>query len=33
MADMLRRVVTEIYHLCGCEKERQIVRSLKIKLP
>ena len=33
MTDMLRRVVTEIYHLCGCEKERQIVRSLKIKLP
>ena len=33
MTDMLRRVVTEIYHLCGSEKERQIVRSLKIKLP
>lgn len=33
MADMLRRVVTEIYHLCGSDKERAIVRGLKGKLP
>lgn len=33
MTDMLRRVVTEIYHLCGSEKERQIVRNLKDCLP
>ena len=33
MADMLRRVVTEIYHLCGSEKERSIVRGLKSKIP
>lgn len=33
MTDMLRRVVTEIYHLCGSEKERAIVRRLKSKMP
>lgn len=33
MTDILRRVVTEIYHLCGSEKERSIVRGLKSKLP
>lgn len=33
MTDMLRRVVTEIYHLCGSEKERSIVRGLKSKIP
>lgn len=33
MTDMLRRVVTEIYHLCGSDKERAIVRGLKGKLP
>lgn len=33
MTDMLRRVVTEIYHLCGSEKERAIVRGLKSKMP
>ena len=33
MADMLRRVVTEIYHLCGSEKERSIVMGLKSKIP
>lgn len=33
VTDMLRRVVTEIYHLCGSEKERQIVRNLKDCLP
>ena len=33
MTDMLRRVVTEIYHLCGSDKERSIVRGLKSKLP
>lgn len=33
MTDMLRRVVTEVYHLCGSEKERSIVRGLKSKMP
>ena len=33
MTDMLRRVVTEVYHLCGSEKERSIVRGLKSKIP
>lgn len=33
VTDRLRRVIVEIYHLCGSEKERQIVRSLKGKLP
>lgn len=33
MTDMLRRVVTEVYHLCGSEKERTIVRELKSKIP
>ena len=29
----LRRVIMEMYHLCGSEKERQVVRGLKSKLP
>ena len=33
VTDRLRRVVTEMYHLCGCEKERAVVRGLKSKLP
>lgn len=33
VTDRLRRVITEVYHLCGSEKERQIVRALKSKLP
>ena len=33
VADRLRRVVTEMYHLCGCEEERKIVRSLKDRIP
>ena len=33
VTDRLRRVVTEMYHLCGCEKERETVRSLKDRLP
>lgn len=33
VTDRLRRVIVEIYHLCGCEKERAIVRGLKEKLP
>lgn len=33
VADRLRRVITEIYHLCGSEKERAVVRGLKSKLP
>lgn len=33
VTDRLRRVIVEIYHLCGSEKERQIVRALKGKLP
>lgn len=33
VTDCLRRVVTEMYHLCGCEKEREIVRGLKDRLP
>ena len=33
VTDRLRRVITEMYHLCGSEKERRIVRSLKSKLP
>ena len=31
--DRLRRVITEMYHLCGSEKERQVVRGLKAKIP
>lgn len=33
VTDRLRRVITEMYHLCGSEKERAIVRGLKGKLP
>lgn len=33
VTDRLRRVIVEMYHLCGCEKERQIVHGLKEKLP
>lgn len=33
VTDRLRRVIVEMYHLCGCEKERQIVKNLKSKLP
>lgn len=33
VTDRLRRVITEMYHLCGSDKERQIVQSLKSKLP
>lgn len=33
VTDRLRRVITEIYHLCGSEKERAVVRGLKSKLP
>ena len=33
VTDRLRRVIVEMYHLCGCEKEREIVKSLKSKLP
>lgn len=33
VTDRLRRVIVEMYHLCGSEKERQIVRGLKEKLP
>lgn len=33
VTDRLRRVIVEMYHLCGCEKERMIVRGLKSKLP
>lgn len=33
VTDRLRRVIVEMYHLCGCEKERAIVRGLKEKLP
>ena len=31
--DRLRRVITEMYHLCGSEKARQVVRGLKAKIP
>lgn len=33
VTDRLRRVIVEIYHLCGSEKERKIVRDMKSKLP
>lgn len=33
VTDRLRRVVTEIYHLCGSDKEREIVRKFKNTLP
>lgn len=33
VTDRLRRVITEMYHLCGSEKEREIVRRLKEKMP
>ena len=33
VTDRLRRVITEMYHLCGSEKERAVVRGLKAKLP
>lgn len=33
VTDRLRRVIVEMYHLCGSEKERSIVRGLKSKMP
>jgi len=33
VTDRLRRVIVEMYHLCGSDKERAIVRGLKEKLP
>lgn len=33
VSDRLRRVIIEIYHLCGSDKERAIVRGIKEKLP
>lgn len=33
VTDRLRRVIIEMYHLCGSEKERKIVRDMKSKLP
>lgn len=33
VTDRLRRVITEMYHLCGSEKERAVVRGLKTKIP
>lgn len=33
VTDRLRRVIVEMYHLCGSEKERAVVRGLKAKLP
>ena len=33
VTDRLRRVIVEMYHLCGSEKERAVVRGLKSKLP
>lgn len=33
VTDRLRRVIVEMYHLCGSEKERAVVRGLKEKLP
>ena len=33
VTDRLRRVIVEIYHLCGSDKERSIVRGMKSKLP
>lgn len=33
VTDRLRRVIVEMYHLCGSDKERAIVRDLKGKLP
>lgn len=33
VTDRLRRVIFEMYHLCGSEKERSVVRGLKSKLP
>ena len=33
MTDMLRRAIVEMYHLCGSEMERSIVRGLKSKIP
>lgn len=33
VTDRLRRVIVEMYHLCGSERERKIVLDLKNKLP
>lgn len=33
VTDRLRRVIVEMYHLCGSDKERAIVRGMKSKLP
>lgn len=33
VTDRLRRAIVEMYHLCGSEKERSIVRGLKSKIP
>ena len=33
VTDRLRRVIVEMYHLCGSEKERQVLCGLKAKLP
>lgn len=33
VTDRLRRVIVEMYHLCGSDKEREIVRGMKGKLP
>lgn len=33
VTDHLIRVIIEMYHLCGCEEERKIVRAIKSKLP
>ena len=33
VTDRLIRVIIEMYHLCGCEEERKIVRAIKSKLP
>lgn len=33
VVEKLRRVIVEIYHLCGSNKEREIIKELKQKLP
>lgn len=33
VTDRLLRVIVEMYHLCESEKERAVVRWLKLKLP
>ena len=33
VTDHLCLVIVEMYHLCGSEKERAVVRGLKSKLP